>query len=343
MSGEDMDAFRADLDARLARIMQEDDGMPPPEEPSRPTRSSATSRRPASTRRAPPQPAAVSRSGRREKTILLGMLGTLAGAFVGVLSMKLLVPRPPEGAGPDVHVDAAGSDGIDLVEPPALTVAPQPPESQPDPFRAAGGVVAASFAEPDPRDAGRISRSRFSAAPEMPEAGAAARSRFGGEPTEGLAAAAPPELSRVPEFDGRGMDEPAAQPAVPAANPFRRGAAAAPPVADAFPPHVAPPGDAPPPRSLGLDPSPAAVATPVAGFAVPRGDGAHVVRDGDTWWSIAEAAYGDGRMYKALFAWNRAIDPRTSLAPGTQLEVPDEARLRSAWGRLVPDQASAPR
>ncbi|NBX30334.1 hypothetical protein EBR04_07830 [bacterium] len=37
----------------------------------------------------------------RETKILLGLLGLLAGVFVGVLSMKLFVPRPPDGAGPD--------------------------------------------------------------------------------------------------------------------------------------------------------------------------------------------------------------------------------------------------
>jgi nucleoid-associated protein YgaU len=61
-----------------------------------------------------------------------------------------------------------------------------------------------------------------------------------------------------------------------------------------------------------------------------------VVRDGDSWWSIAEAAYGDGRLYKALFAWNRRLDPRVSTTPGTRIEVPREEQLRAAWGRLAP-------
>jgi nucleoid-associated protein YgaU len=70
--------------------------------------------------------------------------------------------------------------------------------------------------------------------------------------------------------------------------------------------------------------------------AAPRAGSDYVVREGDTWWSVAESTYGDGRLYKALFAWNRTLDPRVSLAPGTRLELPREEQLRAAWGRLVP-------
>jgi hypothetical protein len=55
----------------------------------------------------------------RETRILLGLLGLLAGLFVGVLSLKLLVPRPPAGAGPDVHGDVAFPVRQALVPPPA--------------------------------------------------------------------------------------------------------------------------------------------------------------------------------------------------------------------------------
>jgi nucleoid-associated protein YgaU len=61
-----------------------------------------------------------------------------------------------------------------------------------------------------------------------------------------------------------------------------------------------------------------------------------VARDGDSWWSLAERAYGDGRLYRALFAWNRTIDPRVSLTPGTRLEIPPAATLRTAWPALLP-------
>ena len=46
----------------------------------------------------------------RETKILLTLLGTLSSGFVGVLGSKLFVPRPPDGAGPDVHLPARAHD-----------------------------------------------------------------------------------------------------------------------------------------------------------------------------------------------------------------------------------------
>ena len=63
----------------------------------------------------------------RETKILLALLATLAGVFLGVLSMKLLVPRPPIGAGPDVHIDVADTEHHQLVDPPS----PSPPAFSP--------------------------------------------------------------------------------------------------------------------------------------------------------------------------------------------------------------------
>ena len=57
----------------------------------------------------------------REKTILLGFLGLLAGVFVGALSLKLLVPRPPTGAGPDIRTDVGVVTPQERVEPPVPT------------------------------------------------------------------------------------------------------------------------------------------------------------------------------------------------------------------------------
>jgi nucleoid-associated protein YgaU len=61
-----------------------------------------------------------------------------------------------------------------------------------------------------------------------------------------------------------------------------------------------------------------------------------VARPGDSWWSLAEAVYGDGRLYRAVFAWNRAIDARVSLVPGTAIELPSRDRLEAAWPALMP-------
>jgi len=67
------------------------------------------------------------------------------------------------------------------------------------------------------------------------------------------------------------------------------------------------------------------------------------VVEGDTWWNLAEAAYGDGRWYRGLYAWNRAVDPGVSLRPGTSLVVPSAAELSAAYPGLVPARTSAGR
>jgi hypothetical protein len=41
-------------------------------------------------------------------------------------------------------------------------------------------------------------------------------------------------------------------------------------------------------------------------------------------------------LYRALFAWNRTIDPRISLTPGTRLEIPPRSKLEAAWPKLMP-------
>jgi 5'-nucleotidase len=207
----------------------------------------------------------------RETKILLGLLGLLAGVFVGVLSMKLLVPRPPAGAGPDVHADVAVAEPHDLVAPPDLA-APAPPPAE----------DAALATEPY---AGRASR--FAAAPRPDEAEAVVAP---------AASAGPPHQD--PFFARTSLETP---PDAPARQP------------DAALPIAPPATSAPPPPGS-----------------------AYVTRAGDSWWSLAERAYGDGRLYRALFAWNRAIEPRVSLVPGTPLEIPPLDRLRVAWPALTP-------
>ena len=93
-----------------------------------------------------------------------------------------------------------------------------------------------------------------------------------------------------------------------------------------------------PPRPAGVPTTSTPVirsASPATPAAVPLRD-AHVTVPGDTWWGLAERGYGDGRYYRALYAWNRALDPQVSLVPGTRLEIPPSGRLEAAWPRLVP-------
>jgi 5'-nucleotidase len=163
--------------------------------------------------------------------------------------VKLLVPRPPAGAGPDIDPVVPIAWRQEVVEPPAFVV---PPER--------------TAAEPQ-RDA-FVSRTA-------------------------LEESLPPAL----------------------------------PDQDMAPPQQQLPQQQPPPQPQ-LDPPAAA--------AAPRLEGMHVVERGDSWWSLAERAYGDGRLYRPLFAWNRSLDPTVSLAPGTRLEIPPLARLAAAWPRLMP-------
>lgn len=301
-----------DLDERLAKVFEERGWAPRPDAGGKPAPAAATLAPVAPAKPAtppiakvaatsrPPCPAAPppGRTGRREKTILLGLLGTLVGAFAGVLSLKLFVPRPPAGTGPDVNLEPAAVAPLEVVEPPALVDRRSNLPTSPDPFRALAAAPATTDAAPSP------SAFTVEALPEVtPLSAADAPSATGVETRRDLLRAdGPADLLPVPG-DG--------QPATVA---------------------VAPP--ARPARDVFAEPSFPGMATAAE---VPAGPlGGHVVRTGDSWWSIAEGAYGDGRLYKALVAWNRALDPHTSLAPGTRLDLPEAARLRAAWPRLVP-------
>ena len=216
----------------------------------------------------------------REKKMLLALLSVLACAFVGVLLTKLLVPRPPTGAGPDVHAEDSAAKSHDLVEPPA--------------FSSRGGSESnTSFVE---------SRSRRTT------------SDFGGGPRLSNSAGEASAQAASPQFELTKQE-------LTKQDPFVRPAALEQPLPaatlDAVP--VIPAGPSgPPSRSTGV----------AAGSW-------YVAAVGDSWWSLAERAYGDGRLYRALFAWNRVLDPRVSLAPGTRLEIPPQSRLESAWPKLV--------
>jgi len=253
----------------------------------------------------------------RETKFLLALLGLLAGVFLGVVSMKLFVPRPPAGAGPDVHADIATAEAQALVEPPELSPATAPAD-------------AIAMAPPDVPPA--------TAAPDHFEPPVRS-SRFGGD--------APPQVPQDP-FVVAASFESAEPPPAPPARPAPP-ADLLPPADQVSPADLLPPPSfaraAPQPPPLG-EPAPApAIREPVPpssfepGFAAspaaPLGD-TYVAQAGDSWWSLAERAYGDGRLYRALFAWNRMIDPRVSLVPGTRLEIPPAAKLGASWPGLLP-------
>jgi 5'-nucleotidase/UDP-sugar diphosphatase len=268
----------------------------------------------------------------RETKLLLGLLATLAGVFVGVLSMKLLVPRPPAGAGPDVAVDGASVEPHELVEPPnfsgrrvasnaqisADAFASAPAHARP----ATAGALPEAADAPAPLPLAAVPR--HEAAAESPlEPPPAAISAFA--PREIVAddvELAPPDVAPEPRAAPS-----AAVPSPPQRDPFVT--AASHDVAVVEPPRPALPATAAPSVDSAFNPAVAAAASAPT----------YVAAAGDSWWNLAERAYGDGRLYRALYAWNRVINPRVSLAPGTPLEIPPKPRLEAAWPALMPAPA----
>jgi 5'-nucleotidase len=127
----------------------------------------------------------------------------------------------------------------------------------------------------------------------------------------------------MPQATARSDEQPMPPPASPAV-PLRHD------------PFVAPAGlQMPITQPSGMQPAVNEGILPAEPMPVPS-VAAYVANPGDSWWDLAERAYGDGRLYRALFAWNRVIDPRVSLTPGTRLEIPPRARLEAAWPKLMP-------
>ncbi|MDA1039134.1 MAG: hypothetical protein O3A37_02420 [Planctomycetota bacterium] len=252
----------------------------------------------------------------REQYILLAGLGLLAGAFFGVLSIKLLSPRPPAGAGADIHDAVAIAAVAETVEPPTLSVLAD-------------------------------SRREMAAAPS------ASRVPSATTPVAHVMRPGADEafVGALPD-DEVASDTGLVQP-VPAGDPFARAARfdSAPPsegVPDDFPSDeperldIQTVADAAPLQPLRAEEPPAAMtaaSVPVPADPAPRHEVTHyVAATGDSWWSLAERMYGDGRYYRALFAWNRAVNPRVSLVPGTPLQLPPLSKLTVAWPALVPDE-----
>lgn len=257
----------------------------------------------------------------RETKILLGLLAVLAGVFLGVLAVKLLVPRPPAGAGPDIRTEVAVARPIELVEPPAL----DPPSTPLRRFSAAPAAAPAAAFDPALGDAAAAvvsPESRVAAAAPRPiSQPSAAPPR---DPFIERASFTPPTASSLPA-------PPAGRPAAP--EPVSAVSAAP----AAFP---SPPAPFVAPAAAPSDSMPTAAAAPAAPTTNASLPGGYFCRPGDSWWSLAEQSYGDGRLYRALFAWNRTLDPRVSLTPGTRLELPPRERLEAAWPRLLPSAAA---
>lgn len=266
----------------------------------------------------------------RESRFLLALLGLLAGVFVAALSLKLFVPRPPRGTGPDIHAPAPASIA-DLVPPPDLTPSP---------------VAAAPWDRP-PDDA-TPAPSRFStpvAPTALPPDTASADS-----PLTTIEPADVPTFTAIAPPPAPAMPATAPPPSLSPSRAATTGERAVVPVAAVTAAAIATPAvttSAPQhqPETLLQSPAPlrnAPAFSPPPAFLPPPAPAAvmpgqpYTVAADDSWWAIAEQAYGDGRLYRSLFAWNRALDPRVSLAEGTTLEIPARDRLQLAWPQLMP-------
>jgi 5'-nucleotidase len=261
---------------------------------------------------------------------MLALLGLLAGVFVAALSLKLFVPRPPRGTGPDIHMTSSTA-GTAIVPPPDLS---------PSPAAAAPWAVPPDDATPAP--------SRF-AAPEEPSPSPWASPTEGEQSTSAPLTVLPsdeaPALAAIPseafpstaDETDRPLATASAATLVSNQVAATTEATTAPwqPQANSAFAAVATAGtldrtsDAP-----AFSPSPVSPPAPAVTPIVPNQP--YRVVGGDSWWDIAERAYGDGRLYRSLFAWNRALDPRVSLAAGTVLEIPPADRLELAWPHLMP-------
>lgn len=263
----------------------------------------------------------------RETKLLLALLATLVGVFMGVLSMKLLVPRPPVGAGPDVAVDANGAEPHELVEPPSFSGRRAGADTQ----ISAGAFASAPAHAAPPAAAGLPIANDSPPAPPAPVE----------EPRQASLQESPPAaVADVADFAPRGIVADAVDAAPPAA---ARDPLDAPPAAmPAAPPRQDPFVTAASHQVVVAEPPrPAVVPSPLDPAVAPAASAPmHVAAAGDSWWNLAERAYGDGRLYRALYAWNRVINPRVSLTPGTPLEIPPKPRLEAAWPALMPASAA---
>lgn len=59
-------------------------------------------------------------------------------------------------------------------------------------------------------------------------------------------------------------------------------------------------------------------------------------KPGDTYWSVSEIAYQDGRYFRALFRYNQSSHPDYNLVPGLELKTPTKRELKKRWPAECP-------
>ncbi len=62
----------------------------------------------------------------------------------------------------------------------------------------------------------------------------------------------------------------------------------------------------------------------------------HIVRDGESYWSIAQSVYGDGRYFRALHKYNSTAIRSSKLTTGMKVSTPLQADLQKLFPDLCP-------
>jgi LysM repeat protein len=62
---------------------------------------------------------------------------------------------------------------------------------------------------------------------------------------------------------------------------------------------------------------------------------------GDTYWSVSEKAYQDGRYFRALFRYNQSMHADYELVPGLELIAPAKGVLEELWPEECPIAAKS--
>ena len=256
----------------------------------------------------------------RESKFLLSLLGLLAGIFVTALALRLLIPRPPEGAGPDIHT-LTFNPFAETVPPPDLT--PSPERKTLQHVNTIGDTSQTQTRFPN-------IEASFEPSFDQTE-----QNDF---PLPAMKRDDPPTLEAVDKIPVLGSQKPGVKkfPDVEKKDapwqmqkteklfPEASSAKAADNVNSQLPPQPLPINNLPLQRST---------TKPKKNLSPGM---LYDVQEGDSWWQLAESAYGDGRYYRSLFAWNKTLEPRVSLSPGTILEIPQANQLQLAWPRLIP-------
>ena len=79
--------------------------------------------------------------------------------------------------------------------------------------------------------------------------------------------------------------------------------------------------------------------TSLASRGLSEGEGfeKHVVKSGDTYWSMAQSYLNDGRLFRALFEYNRSrLGAYEDLPAGSEVEIPPAEYLIQHYAKLIP-------